>query len=155
MSGWNWMLFGWLGWLRLRGGDGEGFYDPPVCCTSCSSFVLCCNGREMLIFMVRVAENRLQQPFLLLDHPNRAAARSTPSRTHPASLTMHEGRLVDSTRFFMSRQERINNNCSVREMQIRIKNMRKWRRDLEDCVGWVREEFRRSVFGGGVGGRVG
>lgn len=27
--------------------------------------------------------------------------------------------------------------------------MRRWRRDLEDCVGWVREEFRRVCKAGG------
>lgn len=84
---------------------------------------------------------------------------SRPRRAHnsstdaPVSLTMYEGRLVD-TRYFMSRQERIHHNCSIRELQTRVKGMRRWIRDLEDSVQWVREEFRRVSLAGGWEGEV-
>ena len=32
--------------------------------------------------------------------------------------------------------------------------MRRWRRDLEDSVSWVREEFRRVCLAGGWEGEV-
>lgn len=42
-----------------------------------------------------------------------------------------------------SREERVNENCGVRDMRERIKEMKKWRRELERTVYWQREEYRR------------
>lgn len=42
-----------------------------------------------------------------------------------------------------SKQERINENCSVRDLRERIKGMKKWRREIERTVCWRLEEYRR------------
>ena len=42
-----------------------------------------------------------------------------------------------------SKEERINEDCSVRDLRERIKLMKKWRRDIERTVCWQREEHRR------------
>lgn len=42
-----------------------------------------------------------------------------------------------------SKEERINEDCSVRDLRERIKLMKQWRRDIERTVCWQREEHRR------------
>lgn len=42
-----------------------------------------------------------------------------------------------------SKEERINESCSVRDLRERIKGMKQWRRELERTVYWQREEYRR------------
>lgn len=42
-----------------------------------------------------------------------------------------------------SKEERIKENCSVRDLRERIKAMKKWRREIERTVCWQREEYRR------------
>ena len=42
-----------------------------------------------------------------------------------------------------SREERVNENCSVRDLRERIKGMKKWRREIERTVYWQREEYGR------------
>lgn len=44
-----------------------------------------------------------------------------------------------------SKDERIDDNCSVRDLRQRIKAMMKWRRDIERTVCWQREEYRRVL----------
>ncbi|KAF6239218.1 hypothetical protein HO173_002479 [Letharia columbiana] len=42
-----------------------------------------------------------------------------------------------------SKEERVNENCGVRDLRERIKGMKKWRREIERTVCWQREEYRR------------
>ena len=42
-----------------------------------------------------------------------------------------------------SKEESINENCSVRDLRERIKAMKKWRREIERTVCWQREEYQR------------
>ena len=42
-----------------------------------------------------------------------------------------------------SKDERVNENCGVRELRERIKAMKRWRREMERTVCWQREEYRR------------
>ena len=42
-----------------------------------------------------------------------------------------------------SKEERINENCGVRDLLRRIKAMRAWRREIERTVCWQREEYQR------------
>ena len=44
-----------------------------------------------------------------------------------------------------SKEERINENCGVRDLRERIKAMKKWRREIERTVFWQREEHRRVL----------
>lgn len=44
-----------------------------------------------------------------------------------------------------TKDERIDDNCSVRDLRERIKAMRKWRREIERTVCWQREEYRRVL----------
>lgn len=110
----------------------------------------------MLIFLIR---QQRTDPSTANDPAIPGPSHPPPRRAYnsdtdaPVSLIMHEGRLVD-TRYFMSRQEKIHNNCSIRELQIRVKGMRKWSRELEDSVRWVREEYRRVCLAGGWEGEV-
>lgn len=42
-----------------------------------------------------------------------------------------------------SKEEKINENCSVRDLRERIKGMKNWRRELERTVCWQLQEYRR------------
>lgn len=42
-----------------------------------------------------------------------------------------------------SKEERINENCGVRDLRERIRAMKKWRRDIVRTVCWQRDEYRR------------
>ena len=42
-----------------------------------------------------------------------------------------------------SKEERINENCGVRDLRKRIEAMKLWRREIERTVVWQREEYRR------------
>lgn len=42
-----------------------------------------------------------------------------------------------------TKEEKVSENCSVRDMRGRIKGMKKWRREIERTVCWQREEYRR------------
>ncbi|CAD6578724.1 MAG: hypothetical protein ASARMPRED_008817 [Alectoria sarmentosa] len=42
-----------------------------------------------------------------------------------------------------TKEEKVSENCSVRDMRERIKGMKKWRREIERTVCWQREEYRR------------
>lgn len=44
-----------------------------------------------------------------------------------------------------TKDERIDDNCSVRDLRERIKAMMKWRREIERTVCWQREEYRRVL----------
>lgn len=42
-----------------------------------------------------------------------------------------------------TKEERISENCGVRDLRERIKAMKRWRREIERTVVWQREEHRR------------
>lgn len=44
-----------------------------------------------------------------------------------------------------SKEERVDANCSVRDLRSRIRAMKEWRREIERTVCWQREEYRRVM----------
>lgn len=68
---------------------------------------------------------------------------SEPSRVPSGESRVPEVFLKGLNLSGKTKDERINENCGVRDLRERIKAMKKWRREIERTVFWQREEHRR------------